>query len=77
MKQIKAIDILGQERPIPSQSQRKLLYQKQLEKEKLQGYEKLTELCRLEEYDAAHHLARRNPQWGYKVVAKQIRLIHE
>lgn len=77
MKQIKAIDILGQERPIPSQSQRKLLYQQRLEEEKSKGYGQLKELCCLGEYYAASHLARRNPQWGYKVVDGEIIFIQE
>ncbi len=72
MKPIKEIDILGQERPLPSPLQRKLLYRQQLEQEKRQGYERLTELCRLGEYDAARHLARRNPQWGYQILEGQV-----
>ncbi|MGB3693679.1 MAG: hypothetical protein WBG70_25105 [Spirulinaceae cyanobacterium] len=72
MKPVKEIDIFAQERPLPSPAQRRLLYQQQLEQEKRRGYAKLTELCRLGENDAARHLARRNPQWGYQVVEGQV-----
>lgn len=68
MEGIGNIDALGQGRRMLSETEREKLRQQRLQEQKEEGYQQLAELCRLGEYDAAKHLANRNPSWGYKIV---------
>ena len=68
MQQINHINPLdlGRE-PISEETREKLRLEK-LQKQKENGYQLLTELCYLGEYDAAKQLANRNERWGYEIV---------
>jgi hypothetical protein len=68
MKPISDIHPLGEERPNPSEKERKKLRRERLQRERDEGYQKLVELCNLGEYDMAKHLANRHFNWGYEVV---------
>lgn len=67
MEKISTIDAWETGRsPLPDATREKLESQKAL-KQKEEGYEQLSELCRLGEYDLATQLANRFPQWGYEI----------
>jgi hypothetical protein len=68
MKGISDINPLGEERPNPSEQERKKLRRERLQRERDEGYQKLVELCNLGEYDMAQHLANRHFKWGYEIV---------
>ena len=68
MKRISDINPLGEERPNPSEQERKKLQRERLQREREEGYQKLVELCYLGEYDMAKQLANRNYNWGYEIV---------
>ena len=68
MKRISDINPLGEERPNPSEQERKKLRRERLQREREEGYQKLVELCYLGEYDMAEHLANRHFKWGYEIV---------
>ena len=68
MKRISDINPLGEERPNPSEQERKKLRRERLQRERDEGYQKLVELCNLGEYDMAEHLANRHFKWGYEIV---------
>ena len=68
MKRISDINPLGEERPNPSEQERKKLRRERLLRERDEGYQKLVELCNFGEYDRAQHLANRHFNWGYEVV---------
>ena len=68
MKRISDIDALGVEQKSLSEIQRDKLRQERLDKEKEKGYQILTELCDLGEYDAAKQLANKNYRWGYEIL---------
>ncbi|MEG3954704.1 hypothetical protein [Microcoleus sp. herbarium2] len=68
MKQISDINPLGEERPNPSEQERKKLRRERLQRERDDGYQKLVELCNFGEYDMAKHLANRHFNWGYEIV---------
>lgn len=68
MKRIGDIDALGQGKRMLSEAEREKLRRQRLQQQKEEGYQQLAELCRLGEYDAARHLANRNPRWGYEIV---------
>ena len=68
MKRISDINPLGEERPNPSDEERKKLRRERLQREREEGYQKLVELCNLGEYDMAKQLANRNYNWGYEIV---------
>ncbi len=68
MKQVSDINPLGEERPNPSEQERKKLRRERLQREREEGYQKLAELCNLGEYDMAKQLANRHFNWGYEVV---------
>lgn len=68
MEHIGQINPLGS---IPSEyleAARKKWNLQRLQKEKEEGYQQLTELCNLEEYDAAKRLADQNSRWGYEII---------
>ncbi|MCC3526997.1 MAG: hypothetical protein JGK21_08185 [Microcoleus sp. PH2017_22_RUC_O_B] len=68
MKRISDINPLGSERQNPSNLEREKLRQERLEREKNSGFQQLTELCILGEYDMAKQLAARHSSWGYEIV---------
>ena len=68
MKGISDINPLGEERPNPSEQERKKLRRERWQREREEGYQKLVELCNLGEYDMAKQLANRHFNWGYEVV---------
>ena len=68
MKRISNINPLGEERPNPSEQERKKLRRERLQREREEGYQKLVELCYLGEYDMAQHLVNRHFNWGYEIV---------
>ena len=68
MKRISDINPLGEERPNPSDKERKKLRRERLQREREEGYKKLVELCYLGEYDMAKQLANRRFNWGYEIV---------
>jgi hypothetical protein len=68
MKQISEINPLGEERPNPSEQERKKLRRERWQREKEEAYQMLVELCYLGEYDMAQHLANRHFNWGYEIV---------
>lgn len=72
MKRLSKIDLLGQERPPLSAQEREKLRQARIQQAKEAGYQQLVELCALGEYDAARHLANRNPAWGYQVIEGEV-----
>ena len=68
MKPISEINPLGEERPNPSEQERKKLRRERWQREKEEGYQKLVDLCNWGEYDMAEHLANRHFNWGYEIV---------
>ncbi|MCC3404540.1 MAG: hypothetical protein JGK17_02930 [Microcoleus sp. PH2017_10_PVI_O_A] len=68
MKRISDINPLGSERPNPSDAEREKLRQERLQREKSLGFQQLTELCTLGEYDMAKQLAAKHSSWGYEIV---------
>ncbi|HLO49832.1 MAG TPA: hypothetical protein VK211_15555 [Kamptonema sp.] len=68
MKRISDINVLRVEREFLSETQRDQLRRERVEQEKEKGYQMLTELCELGEYDAAKQLANKNSRWGYEIV---------
>jgi len=68
MKGISDINPLGEERPNPSEQERKKLRRERLQRERDEGYQKLVELCNFGEYDMAQQLANRHFNWRYEVV---------
>jgi hypothetical protein len=68
MKRISDINPLGEERPNPSEQERKKLRRERLQREREEGYQKLVELCNFGEYDMAQQLANRHFNWGYEIV---------
>ena len=68
MKPISEINPLGEERPNPSEQERKKLRRERLQRERDEAYQMLVELCYLGEYDMAQHLANRHFNWGYEIV---------
>lgn len=55
--------------PLPlSEEERENRRRDRIQQEKEEGYQQLEELCRLGEYDAAKHLAKRNFRWGYEII---------
>ncbi|MBD0309778.1 MAG: hypothetical protein ICV80_17235 [Microcoleus sp. T1-bin1] len=68
MKRISEINPLGEERPNPSEKERKKLRRERWQREREEGYQKLVELCNFGEYDMAEHLANRHFNWGYEIV---------
>jgi hypothetical protein len=68
MKRISEINPLGEERPNPSEQERKKLRRERWQREREEAYEMLVELCYLGEYDMAQHLANRHFNWGYEIV---------
>jgi hypothetical protein len=68
MKQISEINPLGEERPNPSEQERKKLRRERLQRERDEAYKMLVELCNFGEYDMAEHLANRHFNWGYEIV---------
>ncbi|MCL1472609.1 hypothetical protein [Argonema antarcticum] len=72
MKPIGEIDAFSLGRANLSDEQRKNLRRERLDQEKEDGYQKLAELCRLGEYDAARHLVNRNLGWGYEIVGGEV-----
>lgn len=68
MKRISDINPLGEERPNPSEQERKKLRRERLQRERDEGYQKLVELCNLGEYGMAEQLANRHFNWGYEIV---------
>ena len=68
MKRIGEIDAFDSERPPLSAQERENLRWDRVQQHKEIGFQKLTELCRLGEYDAAKQLANRYPSWGYEIV---------
>ena len=73
MKRISDINPLGEERPNPSEQERKKLRRERWQREREEGYQKLVELCNFGEYDMAEHLANRHFNWGYKIVEGFVR----
>ncbi|HAX76341.1 MAG TPA: hypothetical protein DCY88_11000 [Cyanobacteria bacterium UBA11372] len=72
MKKIGNIDPFASGRPHLSDEEREKLRQAKYQQQKEDGYQKLVELCRIGEYEAARHLANRNPHWGYQVIDGEI-----
>ncbi len=72
MKPIRAIDAFSLGRSPLSDDERKNLRREKLQQQKEDGYQQLAELCRFGEYDAAQHLANRNPRWGYEIVGGEV-----
>ena len=68
MKGISDINPLGEERPNPSEQERKKLRRERLQRERDEGYQKLVELCNFGEYEMAQQLANRHFNWRYEVV---------
>jgi hypothetical protein len=68
MKRISEINPLGEERPNPSEQERKKLRRERWQREREEAYQMLVELCNLGEYDMAQHLANRHFNWGYEIV---------
>jgi hypothetical protein len=68
MKRISEINPLGEERPNPSEQERKKLRRERWQREREEAYQMLVELCYLGEYDMAQHLANRHFNWGYEIV---------
>ena len=68
MEKIDKIDFMDLGRPNISQKEIATLQKAKLQQKKEEGYQQLTELCRLGEYDAAQQLAIQNSNWGYEVV---------
>ena len=72
MKKISNIDPFASGRPHLSDEEREKLIQAKYQQQKEDGYQKLFELCRIGEYDAARHLANRNPNWGYEIINGEV-----
>ena len=68
MKRISDINPLGEERPNPSEQERKKLRRERWQREREEGYQKLAELCNLGEYDMAQQLANQHFNGGYEIV---------
>ena len=68
MKPISEINPLGEERPNPSEQERKKLRRERWQREREEGYQMLVELCYLGEYDMAQQLANRHFKWRYEIV---------
>lgn len=68
MKRISEINPLGEERPNPSEQERKKLRRERWQRERAEAHQMLVELCYLGEYDMAQHLANRHFNWGYEIV---------
>lgn len=68
MKRVGEIDIVDSLRLPLSKEERKNRRRAKLQQQKEEGYQQLEELCRFGEYDAAKHLANRNPNWGYEII---------
>jgi hypothetical protein len=72
MKRIDKIDAFSLGRPPLSEKERENLNRAKFQQQKEDGYQHLTELCRLGEYDAARQLANRNRSWGYEIVGGEV-----
>ena len=72
MERIGDIDAFLLGRSPLSEQEMKKLRQARHQQQKEDGYQHLTELCRLGEYDAARQLANRNPSWGYEIVGGEV-----
>ncbi|MFS8118562.1 MAG: hypothetical protein ACMG55_08745 [Microcoleus sp.] len=68
MKRVSDINPLGVERVSHSNSEREKLRKQRLRHEKDLGFQQLTELCILGEYDMAKQIAARHSSWGYEIV---------
>ena len=67
MQPLSNIDTLNQSRATPSEQERRQIRLQQREDDQVRGYDQLTDLCRLGEYELAQQLAQQNPQWGYEI----------
>lgn len=72
MKKISNIDPFASGIANLSDEQREKLHQAKYQQQQEEGYQKLVELCRISEYDAARQLANRNPNWGYEIAAGEV-----
>ncbi|MBD1903714.1 hypothetical protein NDI44_27380 [Trichocoleus sp. DQ-A3] len=72
MKRIDEIDAFFSGRPPLSEKERANLNRARVQQHKEDGYQHLTELCRLGEYEAARQLANRNRSWGYEIVGEEV-----
>jgi hypothetical protein len=72
MKKIGDIDPFASGRPNLSDEEREKLRQARSQQQKEEGYQKLVDLCLIGEYDAARHLANRNPNWGYEIIDGEV-----
>lgn len=68
MKRVGNIDAFVAGRRPLSDKERENLHRDKLQQQKEDGYQQLTELCRIGEYDAAKQLANQNSKWGYQIV---------
>jgi biopolymer transport protein ExbB/TolQ len=66
------IDPLASSRQSLSQAERVRAQKEREEREKLEGYQQLVELCVLGEYDAAKQLAQHHSNWGYQVIDGEV-----
>ena len=72
MKPIGNIDPLASGRQTLSDEERKKIRRAKYQQQKEEGYQKLVELCRIGEYDAARQLANKNPKWGYEIIDGEV-----
>lgn len=72
MKRINQIDGFNLGRSPLSEEEREKLRRERLQKQKEVGYQLLTELCYLGEYDAAKKMANQNKNWGYEIIGKEV-----
>lgn len=73
MKPLLDIDPLQPGRSLTTTQQRRTLSNIQRERDRVAGYEQLTELCRLGEVESAKRLARQHQSWGYQIVDGMVR----
>ena len=68
MKKLFQIDFTTEGRSELSPKEREKIRQAKRERDRQEGYEQLSELCRLGEIDAAKQLLSRNSRWGYEII---------
>jgi DNA-binding GntR family transcriptional regulator len=68
MEPLKQFDVTQAGRPMLTRAEREARRQSARHQARHDGYEQLTELCRIGEVDMAARLAERHSDWGYEIV---------
>ncbi|WP_072622438.1 hypothetical protein [Spirulina major] len=68
MEPLNQFDLTQPGRPMPTEAERAAHRQAARHQARFDGYEQLTELCRIGEVAMATHLAERHSGWGYEIV---------